>query len=317
MNKLQIKKGVVLLAGGIACVVLVIVMVVLLGLRPSSGGAQHFEVAPGENRLSVAARLQQQGIIRSRYHFVGASIVLGRSIQAGVYSLDAAKSPLVILRQMSSTDQTVKFTIPEGWRREQIAQSLTEKGFDGAQFLTLTKGKEGVLFPDTYFITPGTNAIQGLVKRMEDTFASKTASLELTKADIILASIVEREAKKDEERSVIAGIYAHRLAIGMKMDADPTVQFGRDTNLLAAGKAVDKFWGTITVADYQGVISEYNTYLSPGLPPTPIANAGIKSLEAAKNPTATTAIFFLHGKDGTLVTARTLEEHNANKRKYL
>lgn len=210
--------------------------------------------------------------------------------------------------------EDIVITIPEGKRREEIAQLLEEKGIcSAADFLTYSQNREGYLFPDTYRFFPDTPA-QEVVETLTNTFSVKTRGLNLTSNDVILASIVEREAVTDEERPVIAGIYRNRLDINMKLDADPTVQYAKDSLAFAEteNQAPFTFWQPITQADYQGVISPYNTYRSIGLPPGPIANPGLKSLAAALNPTASDYLYFLH-KDSQLIPAKTFAEHLNNQ----
>lgn len=218
----------------------------------------------------------------------------------------------------SSPKKENRLTIPEGWNREQIADALAAHNLSGAIFLSLTKDYEGQLFPDTYNLDSKTTE-KDLVDRMTGQYAKKTAGLGIGKNELILASIVEREAKNDSDRAIIAGIYKHRLSLGMALEADPTVQYAKyvDLDLAPIKNGKKDYWAPITAADYKGVNSPYNTYLNAGLPPTPICNPGLKSITAAASPANTDAVYFLHTKDGRIVTARTLEEHNANKARYL
>lgn len=208
--------------------------------------------------------------------------------------------------------EDVSVTIVEGKRREEIAASMESAGICTADaFLAASTSLEGKLFPDTYRFFPNTPASE-VVATLTSTFAKRTRELAPTDEDIILASIVEREARNDTERATIAGVYANRLKLGMKLDADPTVQYARDT---IDAKQVRNFtyWGTITRADYKGVISTYNTYLNPGLPPGPIANPGVKSIQAAQNPAEHNFLYFAH-RDGTLLLSKTLAEHESKLR---
>jgi UPF0755 protein len=202
-------------------------------------------------------------------------------------------------------------TIPEGWRREQIAQLLEIKNVTSAEeFLARTTELEGSLFPDTYRFFLNT-PVNDVVEELTSTFTKRTASRPPTRNELILASIVEREAASASERPIIAGVYANRLAIGMKLDADPTVQYGKVTNLLQKGTTPAEYWPTITRADYQGVVSPFNTYRSAGLPPAPIANPGLASIQAAQQPADHDFLFFVH-RNGELRLAKTLAEHERN-----
>lgn len=287
------------------------------GLRPLGGGLTRFTITPGESRLSVATRLQDQKIVRSRSHFIVASYIGRRSLIAGTFTLGGDWSVSRITATLTSKTKTEqRITIPEGWRREQIAYFLQNKGVNVTQFLNLTTELEGTLFPDTYFIAAEPN-VEDVVAKMTNNYKNKTAGMNLTSAQLIIASIVEREAKNDSDRPLIAGIYLGRMTDRMPLEADPTVQYGRDTILLAQGIVPNPFWGPITRSDYQGIVSNYNTYKITGLPPGPIANPGLKSIEAVQHPGQTVARYFFHTKDGNIVTSRTLEEHNRNKSHYL
>ncbi len=212
----------------------------------------------------------------------------------------------------------IAITIPEGWRREQIATRLEQlKICSAADFMAASEGHEGHLFPDTYRFFQPTPATQ-VVTTLTNNFDDKTKDFSPTENQTILASIVEREAKYDSERTIIAGVYANRLAIGMKLDADPTVQYGKETNELMTANSTGpltlyKYWQPITQDDYTGIISPYNTYLNAGLPPSPIANPGLASLAAATNPAKHDYYYFLH-KDGVLYPSRTLSEHQSKQR---
>lgn len=219
----------------------------------------------------------------------------------------------------------IRVTIPEGWRREQIAALLEKDAVTVADdFLAQTKNDEGRLFPDTYNFFPATPAAE-VRRTLLNTFSQKAP--EVDDSTLIIASIVEREAKKDEERALIAGVYWNRIHLDMALQADPTVQYGKDT--LAFDRAVKssptrlarvailrdfKFWSPISRADYNGVDSSYNTYRRNGLPPGPISNPGLKSIVAAQNPATHDYLYFLHREDGTAVYARTLDEHLKNQR---
>lgn len=204
----------------------------------------------------------------------------------------------------------ISITIIEGMRREEIAARFARAGICSyTSFLAASQGLEGALFPDTYRFFPGTPAIE-VAKKMVDNFSVKTKGLNLTQDQVTLASIIEREALKDEERALIAGVYTNRLSNSMKLQADPTVQYGKDSNLYTASldKESFEFWKSITQDDYRSVVSDYNTYLKEGLPPGPIANPGLKSLVAAVNPAEHNFLYFLH-RNQELLLSETLAEH--------
>jgi UPF0755 protein len=209
----------------------------------------------------------------------------------------------------------VSVTIVEGKRREEIAAELEKKGICSAKdFLAASKGSEGYLFPDTYRFYPNTPASE-VVSTLKSTFTKRTQDVALTSDQVTLASIIEREAQNDAERASIAGVYSNRLAIGMKLDSDPTVQYAKDSlNYTKAGMPTSfSFWSEITRDDYTSVQSAYNTYISSGLPPSPISNPGLASLKAAANPEKNPYYFFFH-RNGQIYLSKTLDEQTTKLR---
>ena len=306
-----------------------------------------FTVEPGESVASVARRLEEAGLITDaelfrrylRYRR------LDTGVQAGRFRLSPRMTMMEIaLRLQRGYAPGVLVTVPEGWRAEQIADMLTRTGtMDGEGFLRLVRAGraaaealgayaflddlppeaslEGYLFPDTYELPERPNP-EDLLRRMLDNFGRKAAPL-LSEMPppagldgyqvIILASIVEREAVIPEERPWIAGVYLNRLRRGMRLEADPTVQY-------AMGYQPDtgRWWKTpVSLDEYQAVDSPYNTYLYPGLPPGPIANPGLDAIRAVLAPAESDYLYFVARGDGSHVFARTYEEHLRNVRRYL
>lgn len=285
--------------------------------RPSD--VTEFAIHEGESSSTIVNRLQSSGLVR--YPTVVLWYVWTHNVifLPGTYPIPEQYSDASLLKYLSSTQTKArKLTIPEGYNREQIAAEVNSLGLSGAVFMRITVGKEGVLFPDTYNVDNKTTEID-LANRMLDQYHKKTNSLSLSTNDLNLASIVEREAGKDSDRPLIAGIYKNRLKVGKPLEADPTVQYAKYTDLMQAPSkdGIANYWAPISKADYTGVLSPYNTYIHPGLPPAPICNPGIKSITAVLNATQTDAMYFFHTSDGRIITARTLDEHNANKATYL
>lgn len=212
----------------------------------------------------------------------------------------------------SQKKQDIAVTIIEGKRREEIAAQLDKAGVTQyADFLSASAGKEGHLFPDTYRFFPNTPA-STVVDTLISDYQTRVKDLQPSKDQLILASIVEREALNTADRAVIAGVYQNRLDQGMTLGSDPTVQYAKDTLSYQAGTDPKNFsfWKEITQADYQNVTSTFNTYLQTGLPPAPICNPGLESIEAAMNPTQHSYLYFIYKHD-KLLLSRTLDEHNA------
>ncbi len=285
----------------------------------STAPAQQFEIAPGQTSRDIAEHLAAQGFISNQNVMLLYVYTHNILFLPGTYTVPNSYT-LPKLLEIFSKEQAneLKLTIPEGYTRQQIAQLLPKFNLSPATFLTVTKADEGTLFPDTYNLSDKTTE-QTLRDRMVDQYAKKTVDLTLDRNALILASIVEREAKNDTDRAVIAAIYRNRLKIGMALEADPTVQYAKYTDLGPAPlkDGQPNYWAPITKVDYTGVTSSYNTYLHAGLPPGPICNPGLKSLTAAVKPAQTDALYFFHAPDGRLITSNTLDEHNANKAKYL
>lgn len=258
-----------------------------------------------------------------------------RGIEAGQYKLNGSMTivELASLLQSASAESHL-ITIPEGWRREQIAAYLASEipGIDETAFLAATASTplgysftgdspevtslEGFLFPETYKVDPS-GTVDELIARLLSTFelrvtdelreAYLSQGLSLRDA-VILASIVEREAIVAEERPHIAAVFINRLARGIPLDADPTIQY-------ALGQQADGGWwkAGLTLEDLE-VDSPYNTYRYAGLPPGPIANPGLAALEAVAFPAVSSDLYFraLCDGSGRHAFAETLEEHLQN-----
>lgn len=282
-----------------------------------------FVVNQGEGVNSIAQRLEQQGLVRSRFIFIFEvrRLGLGPKIQAGDFRLYKSASAAQIATELTSGTLDVWVQIIEGLRADEIAEILKNKlpTYENSWVLQLRK-QEGYLFPDTYLI-PKDADINLVLNIFQENFDKKIASLSLDTAknglsfedSIILASIVEREARSYEVKKQVAGILLKRLNIGMKLDADATVQYA-----LGFQPEQKSWWKKgLTFADLE-IRSPYNTYRNAGLPPTPISSPGLLSLQAAFNADPTTPyLYYLHDNLGNSYYAKTLEEHNSNKIKYL
>lgn len=296
-----------------------------------------FRVEPGESAQSVIDRLQQAGVVHDAFLLQAYMRYRGfdRGIEAGRYRVSGGFA----IRALAETLQTahplqIVFTVPEGWRMEQIADALpgsglavTPSGFLGAartrppgysfsEALPEPPSLEGLLFPETYHFDPDVTAAE-MVLAMLDTFEARVGpdlrggfaqqGLSLLEA-VTLASIVEREAVSPEERPLIAGVFLNRLQLGMRLDADPTVQY-------AVGRGPDSRWwaAPLRAADL-AVDSPYNTYRLTGLPPGPIASPGLASLQSVAAPEASDYLYFRAACDGSgrHLFAITYEQHLAN-----
>lgn len=264
-----------------------------------SGEGREFVVKAGQSTREIGDNLQNENLISSAFVFTYYAKMRAALIQVGIYDLSPTQNIKEILAILDS-GQTSKdaVTIPEGWRITQIDDYLAQKNIiQKGALLQIASADEGYLFPDTYRFLPNTPPTE-IRHELLDNFAQKTDALKLNRDDVILASIVEREAKFDDDRAKIAGVYLNRLEKNMKLEADPTVQYAKGT------------WDKITTQDYK-INSPYNTYLNPGLPPGPICNPGLKSIEAVLHPEKNGYLYFFHTEDGHAVFSSTLEEHQA------
>ena len=282
-----------------------------------------FLITKGSSASQIGTKLQNEGLIRSSLAFRLYVQLTGKSksVQAGEYSLSPSHSLVKMVDILSKGPIEVWVTVPEGLRREEIADRFAtglakkDKQTFVQEFLASSRAKEGYLFPDTYLF-PKTASASAVVNKMLSTFDKKTsefkegiAASKLSLEDIVtLASIIERETRTDAERGVVAGILINRLDIGMGLQADATVQYAAGTS--------ENWWPILTKEDI-AISSPYNTYKFRGLPPTPIANPGLSSLKAAIFPEESDYLYYLHDSKGQIYYAKTLEEHNENVRKYL
>jgi UPF0755 protein len=216
--------------------------------------------------------------------------------------------------------KVAKFTVPEGYRVEQTGQLLEEKKLGSYEdFVLKAKKYEGQLFPDTYYISPDYTT-EEIVETMHKNYLDKIANLTLSSEDLIIASIVEREADKEEQRPIIAGIYKNRLEAGMKLQSDPTVQYGKDDQNVKFTSLSERlnypYWRAVVNADFTSVDSVYNTYQVEGLPPGPICSPGIAAINATIDYTKSDYLFFIV-VDSKIYTAKTYAEHKINVAKYM
>ena len=242
-----------------------------LNKKNDSSGSTVFEISEGESRVSISKRLFDEKIISSEAVFLIYVKINDKIIQSGSYLLKKDLSILEVVDRLSRSDTViVKITIPEGYRAEQIAAELYEKArLDYSSSLKKLSVYEGYLYPDTYFLMKD-STVDDLITMMQKNYVKKTAGLTVTGQDIILASIVEREAVSDADRPIIAGIYKNRISAGMKLEADPTVYFANDSIELLEMSESEKreyvFWKKVDFSDYKNIDHPSNTYIYRGVP---------------------------------------------------
>jgi len=279
-----------------------------------------FVIQKGESSSSVADRLKRENLIKNALAFKILVYLRGFSdkIQAGDFRLRPSLSAQEIAKALTHGTLDIWLTFPEGWRREEFTQRLAAnlENFDNQEFLALTKDFEGYFFPDTYLIPKDASAsmVLGIFqKNFEKKFTSslETAAEKknLTREQVlILASLVEREAKHEKDKPIVAGILIKRWRNDWPLQVDATLQYAKGSQL--------EWWPKVTAQDKK-INSLYNTYQSKGLPPAPICNSGLDSIKAVINSQETDYWFYLSDKQGQMHYAQTSDEHNQNIVRYL
>lgn len=297
--------------------------------RPYKGydaAEQFVEIPTGSGSAAMGRRLAEAGVVRSATTFRLAVWLSGsgRRLQAGDYRFDRPMSAGEVVEKIARGDVYARaITFREGLTVREMAALFGSGGFGSAdEFITAARNAElirsldpsardleGYLFPDTYTLPRRATAAQ-LIERMVGRF-QKVMTPELqgqasarglsVRELVTLASLVEKETGKPEERTIVAGVYSNRLKIGMGLQCDPTVIYA----LMLAGR----YDGNIRRDDLR-IDSPYNTYRYAGLPPGPIAAPGEASLHAAANPADVPYLYFVSRNDGSHVFSTTLDEHN-------
>ena len=292
-------------------------------LNPVSvrGEEKVFVIKKGEGTASFSQRLKEENLIKNVFVFrVYLKLTgLDQRIQAGSFKLspDQSVKEISLLLTTGRLDKWV--TIVEGLRKEEIAQVLAEN-FEIDKKKFLKAAQEGELFPDTYLIPVGADE-KKILSILEDNFdekfsddlKAKAANNNLTQKEVlIVASIVEREARSDKERPIIAGILIKRWREGMQLAADATVQYA-----LGFNEEEKSWWRKNLTEEDLKVDSPYNTRIKIGLPPDPICNPGLSSINSVVEPVDSSYYFYLHDEDGNAHYAKTFGEHQQNIEKYL
>ena len=250
-----------------------------------------------------------------------------RLIRAGSYEIEADASPRSLLQKLVRGEEALRaVTLVEGWTFSQVRTALAKaeqlkpeaKGLPDYMIMKVLGRPglhpEGRFFPDTYTYAKGSSdlavlkrAMRAMDKNLESAWRQRSpdAPLKTPEQALILASIVEKETGRPNDRPMIAGVFANRLRIGMMLQTDPTVIYGMG----------DAFDGNLRKRDLQAD-TPWNTYTRPGLPPTPIAMPGKSALLAAVRPAASKALYFVARGDGSSEFSASLEEHNRAVNKY-
>ena len=297
----------------------IFVAILILGLITAKCGTGEklIKIEKGWGSGDVAQKLKDEGVISNKWAFVFYVWLRGYNshLQAGEYLIKTPMSIPKVARMIAFGEVApnyVKTTIPEGWTNQQIEQRLIAYGILKPSD-KLPKAEEGYLFPDTYYFEKN-SGIEAVVEKMKDNFDDKISAEmknDIKKQnknlyDILkMASILEKEVISDEDRAIVAGIFWKRLKNNYPLESCATIAY-----ILGTEKKQYTYEDT-------RIKSPYNTYLNLGLPPTPINNPGLSAIKAAIYPKQTDYNFFLTANNGTTIFSKTLDEHNANKKKYL
>lgn len=297
--------------------------VVFLGtfiLPPHNFPAQNsIEINEGLTLSGTAQFLKEKHIVKSETIFKAIVFALGGEygVRSGEYFFAKPISAITLASRITRGDfgfESVKITFPEGSTIEEMSLIADKRlpKFDSTEFALLTEGKEGFLFPDTYMFYTNTKTAS-VVKALDENFKVKTATLKRSAEKlgkdfrdiVIMASIIEEEARKEEDRRIISGILWKRISIGMALQVDAPFIYsvGRNTYEL-------------TRADLRAP-SPYNTYQNRGLPVGPISNPGLDALDAALYPKESPYLFYLSDKNGTVYYGKDFEEHKKNIQLHL
>lgn len=318
-------------------------VLLLLGVFVAAGWLVYFALTPvdvpadarelmvkrGRTVRGIGRDLVNAGVLREPWSFTWMARVLGRAheVKAGSYELPDRITPYRLLEMIARGEVTqAQITFIEGWTFAQARGALAEHQsvrhdsnlLSDAELLRAIGAREshpeGLVFPDTYYFSPGTRDVK-ILARAYHTMQIRLNSLWGTRAPglpyaspyeaLIMASIVEKETGQESERTMIAAVFVNRLKRNMRLQTDPTVIYG-------LGAAFD---GNLRKRDLE-TDTPYNTYTREGLPPTPIALPGQAALEAALRPAPSTALYFVSRGNGSSHFSSNLEDHNRAVRKY-
>jgi UPF0755 protein len=293
----------------------------------------NYDLRLGSSLRIAAQELTAIGVLREPYLFeiLGRLLLAAPHLKAGNYEFESPTTPLKLLQKMTQGDVTqsgIRFI--DGWTFKQVRQALdTNKALvhDTSELSNEAIARklgisdaipnalpEGWIFPDTYYFSRGTSdlavlrrAYRLMQKQLNSQWANRATNLPLASPyeALILASIIEKETGKGDDRAMVGSVFINRLRLGMRLQTDPTVIYGMG----------EDFDGNLRRRDLQAD-TPWNTYTRAGLPPTPIAMPGLASLQATLNPAESKMLYFVARGDGSSEFSRTLDEHNTAVNKF-
>lgn len=295
---------------------------------PALEVSQRVHISSGQSLTSVSQELESHGLIRNSILFRVYVQALGaeRNLKAGDYTIPAASTFLDIASQITggrgASDDIAVF-IPEGYNIWEIDKRLADSGLiKEGEFASAYESHEGSLFPDTYRFKK-TSLLLEIDQKMEDNGKEKTqeliGGLSAPARDRILtiASIIEKEARVESDMYLVSGVIANRLKRGMPLAIDATVDYGACLRMFNAKPTVDCQTSQVAVGAEVHIDSSFNSYTRAGLPPHPISNPGLTSIQAALNPKGD-YLYYLSTRDGSqTIFEKTAAQHEADRAKYL
>ena len=288
-----------------------------------------FSIRPGSTLRGATRQITDAGVLVSEWKFNALARANGASteIKAGSYQVSVGVTPLLLIRKITRGDYAqAEIRFVEGWTFRQMRDAmkahadLTHDSTDLSEAEIMAKlgapygFAEGMFFPDTYVFAKGSSdlavlahAYRTMQRQLQSAWAQRAQDLPVTDPyeALILASIVEKETGRASDRAMIAGVFANRLRLGVRLQTDPSVIYGLG----------EQFDGNLRKKDLV-TDTPFNTYTRRGLPPHPIAMPGLASLAAVMHPAQTDALYFVSRGDGTSEFSRTLTEHNRAVAKY-
>lgn len=323
-------KGLIALSS-VLIVLLVILYYLLAVLRPLDFGDETFVVSRGETLSAIASRLVEDEIIAEPYSLKLHARInkLGTRIKAGEYKFPEGTSLTHFVdRLVTGKGQIgIRITVIEGWTFKQMRELLNSapklkiktRGWSNQQIMKAMGHPElhpeGQFYPDTYYYRSGADDLSVYKKaflvmqdKLDEVWENRADNLQIKNRGeaLVMASIIEKETRVSDERTLVSGVFSNRLKINMRLQADPTVIYG----------VGNKYKKALTSKQLK-TDTPYNTYKRYGLPPTPISLPGYGSLSAAVNPEKTKAFYFVVVGKGRHKFSETLKEHNVAVRKYV
>lgn len=291
-----------------------------LPVNKNSTVSKMFVVKQGESLDNIVNSLDNEGLIRNKivFYLIVRKLGIERKIQAGEFRLSPNMSADVVANTLTHGTLDIQITLIEGMRKEEMAQIIS-KALDIPEIEIVRTSKEGYIFPDTYMFPKNAtmDTVLSIIKnnnKFVNVIKTISKKTKLTEKEVmILASLVEREARQPATREKIAGIILKRYMADWPLDLDASLQY------ILGYQPLEKTWWKNSLTDEDKKIdSPYNTYKNKGLPPEPICNPSLSSIEAVLNADPKTPYwYYLTDNNGVMHYSTTLEEHEANVQKYL